>query len=405
MLLQLLLAALLLSRQGVSAIPRLATLLCLPQPQQTDPHRQLMSLALSHLTSAALKVFVDLDLADRLHDHEPRSVDQLIPDDTTNWNADAILRVLRLLDASAGVVEETDVSGDSTPTFVLTPMGTLLQTEGPANMIRHWMDGPLWNAWTKLPQLCRDSSVDMFAASAHPAPSSWQEWYSTAPPASLQAASGLQEWISDLENQACLDGFPWESLHGKKILELGGHHGTFLTQLSTLHPKIDLACLDLPQVIQQVPLTELSAGENDHSVAFVAGDLLDPSTWPLCDAIFMKHIVFCDWNEHASLRILQQCATHLQQTNGGLVFIAEACVDTEHDDVSALADVFLLLDTSRQRGKTRKEWAYAAAQCGFQLVTVRVTATPTCSLLVLQLAESRPPVSNDIEQDISSDRV
>lgn len=96
----------------------------------SSPAEQIIRLGFGFAVSQALRVVLDLDIADRLITGE-RSVDELAGQ--THADPDALYRVMRVL-AAEGVFYETSVRY-----FSLTEVGTCLRSDqqsGPRDLIR-----------------------------------------------------------------------------------------------------------------------------------------------------------------------------------------------------------------------------------------------------------------------------
>lgn len=114
--------------------------------------------------------------------------------------------------------------------------------------------------------------------------------------------------------------------------------------------------------------------------------MFDPTTIPTCDAIFMKQILLCDWDEENSRAILESC--HKVLPPRGLVIAGESVLPSHGStdgSLSLFVDSFMMLD-GRPPSRTLEEWESFAGDAGFQVQSIQHTSIPTCSILVLQKA-------------------
>jgi hypothetical protein len=246
-------------------------------------------------------------------------------------------------------------------------------------MILHWTEPAMWKCWAALPEYMTEESSPTLPFERANGVS--LEGYYSSHPNSLRHANSFVKSVAELEVGACVDGFDWNSLSGRSVVDLGGHRGAVAAAVKAGHPDVNCCCLDLPQVID-------SLQDPPVGVEFVAGDLFDASTVPTdCDAIFMKHIVFCEFDDDRSMAILRVC--HEVLPVDGCVIIAEAVLPDLGAAASTSSRLQLTVDVmmmmaGREAAKTRQEWAGIATEAGFDLDSVTETHVPTCCILVLR---------------------
>jgi hypothetical protein len=384
-------------------------------PSSDDPHSapdavaNLMLLASRHCTSQALYIAVQLRIPDIIGISHCKSLsaisaritrEQQAVAPNNNIDSDALLRVLRLL-ALEGILHEVRMSGEWA--FSLTATGALLrqptataqqmsehtqQEASWASLIQHWMEPPLWNAWTGMPsylvtqhQICDHPKTTPFAIANGIAV---DEFYGRRENCdSLRYANAFVGLVADLELQACVEGFDWQTLSAKSVVDLGGHDGAVMEAVQGAYPDVTCFSLDRPSVVELLSTPSTS-------VTLLGGNLFNSSTFPPTDAIFMKHVVFCDWDDVSSMQILQAC--HASLPASGKLIIAEAvlpnCGLSSRSTMSKLQIYMstMLLLGGRESAKTESEWSEFATQAGFVLQSVTDTCTPTCSILVFSKA-------------------
>ena len=365
---------------------------------EINPTLQLMRLALTQAVPQALKVFVELGIPDILldSDREGLAVSALIPRIVSVPTTSSILQdggrvvlVLRIL-STVGIVEEIH-NHQQQPTFRLTFMGSLLSTshENSANsMVRYFLDEPIWRAWGSLSSYVTagDNSMSSFEM-ANQVPS--HQYYGMSEhKESLKYANNFVRYIARQKVRACVESFDWDELSGKTVVDLGGHTGQLMKSVAAKYPLVTCLCLDVPEIVQSVVLGRPNGTTGNGSISsvveFVAGNMFDPTTIPPCDAIFMKHILLCDWDEEKSLAILESCYKVLPLH--GLITVGESILPNHGStdgSISLYVDLFMMLD-GRSPSRTLEEWETFVKRAGFQVRGIQHSCNPTCSILVLQ---------------------
>jgi hypothetical protein len=363
--------------------------------------QQLMHLAMSHVISQSLYTSIRLGIPEILSAAgdtaatRAMTIDDIVTQlESKKFQANkkALLQLMRVC-VSVGIFQEesTDNSVVTATTFRLTATGRLLVDNdgGVKSMFLHLLEGPLWNSWSKVPnyvsgELLVDQEQQLpFDAANDNTPAA--EYYSNHLD-SLQHANAFVKWISQQEIRASVDGFDWSIFNNKTVVDLGGHRGDVMQAVANKHPAVHCVCFDLPSVIEAASATATA------SIQYVAGDMFDASTVPTCNAIFMKHILLCDWDEENSKRILATCCDVLPE--GGLVIIAEACLpdpgkvltgdsSSIQHQLPILADALMMV-VGRDSARTVSEWTFFAESCGFQVDSVMPTIVPSCSIIVLR---------------------
>ena len=409
----------------------------------------LMQLCSAHFTSQALRVIVKLSIPDIIGNDTKTMKDILdeVKERTKTCNEDALLRCMRLL-SSVGIFEEYDhasITSNSNNNdedeneeypmkniaFRLTNTGALLQSKkknlpldqpSMVSCVHHWMEDPLWNAWLHLPDFIagieedfslkegelwtENTNMDINGKNKKNQHNSHKrgilpfdrangissdDYYSNDTK-SLSYANEFVRFVHDTEINAVLHGYDWESLSGKTMVDIGGHNGKVMGAIVQEYPSIHCKCLDLPEVIKSVPESSIPRG-----VELIPGDMLDPSTIPSCDVIFMKHILDKSmWNKQESISILKSC--HEALSDDGKIIIADAVLpnigkcnqnpnnknpDMECNQMQLFMDTMYVL-VGRGRQRTQMEWSQLASDGGFQIESVQfISQSPSCSMIVL----------------------
>jgi len=366
----------------------------------------LMQLASGHFIPQVLRCLVELGIPDVIG-NKKMTIDEISTqitssdrNDGSSIQKDALFRIMRV-SAAVGVTKEElvvrtqpdNTSSDMIPqtdqvyAFSLTSMGALLQTSHTSGQpslvscVQHWTEPALWNSWLHLSDyvIGKGGLNDLLPFDRANGMSS-DKYYGHDNMESLRIANDFVRFISDGEITAIVDGFDWMMLSGKTLVDVGGHNGKVIGAVAAKFPTIQCLCLDLPEVITSV-------ADPPPGVTYVGGDVMNPSTIPKCDAIFMKHILDKSmWDEKESEAILKSC--HAVLPRDGKVIIAEAVlpnVGQGQGSVQLLMDVqFLLVGRKGQRAEC--EWDNLATKTGFKIENI-IQSSVSCYILVLTKSE------------------
>ena len=361
----------------------------------------LMKLASYHFASQALHAFVKMDIPNIIGD-SCMSVGQIADTIQSQFggvslqrrmqvNQDGLLRIMRLLVTVGILYEEHNTGSDlnQEPSFRLTSTGALLQTNVPgqqslAPIILHWMEKPLWNAWSELPDYVAGIASGTQQEDASKLPFERangvisDEYYCTDNAESLKHANEFVRYISKGEEQAVLTGYDWASLSGRIVLDVGGYQGKMMAVIAKKYPDVKCICFDLPEVVSTTSAPE--------GVEVIGGDIFDGSL-PPCDIIFMKHFLDkCMWSEEQAVQILRLCRDALP--DDGNVIIAEAVLPDHASNASGTNQLHLFIDVlfllvGRDAARTESEWKVLAEKAGLKVHRITATATPSCYMIVL----------------------
>ncbi|KAL3781508.1 hypothetical protein HJC23_011559 [Cyclotella cryptica] len=360
----------------------------------------LLQLVQSHFVAQTLLAVVRLGVPDVLDSTRAMVVDEIIAhlENPHSINRDALFRCLRLL-CTTGVIRETTVSfeGSLQVAFLLTDMGKLLQTshsESMASFVLHWMEAPLWNAWSHLSDYLAGNQVDStFDGVAIPPFNTANgvmasEYYSNNENSKLHR-NAVARYASSREIPAILDAIRSnisphinESiLSGKTIVDVGGGYGNLLVELKECIKTVGACyCLDLPDVIQDTKVVTAT-----DAVKFVQGNMFDHETIPACDVIFTKHVL-CDFSDEDVVRALE--SFHRVLCPSGKLVIMDAVLPNGENlngnwNAAVSFDVLLML-SGRRGERSSLEWCNLAHEAGFVLEEVVSTSSVTVDLAIFQ---------------------
>ena len=394
---------------------------------------KIMNISLAHFKAQALHTFLKLKIPDILKVDEYMTIDEIVHQlkikhvdrnksiDSDNINVDALYRTIRFMksldivnesyiDTTIDVINRNDsqkeFSERSCIQFQLTSFGKMFQQDKKehtttskstnfSSCILHWMEQPLNNAWYHLPDYILGTSMKKDPFEQANGISSDYFYNAQDNPQSLTYANELVKLISDLEVQSVVRCFDWSALEGKRIVDIGGYNGKVLGAIASHYPNhlkktTTLMSLDLPNVISSIDKSKIPDG-----VQLISGDIMDSTTLPKCDVVFMKHFLDrCMWTEEETVTILKTCSEMIPD-HEGMIILGEAVIPSAGTDFTtsssskvidemplALDALYMLVGRERQR--TEMEWKSLVKRAGLVLDEIIYTQSPSCYILVLK---------------------
>ena len=368
-----------------------------------DAEVQILQIAQSHFIGQALLALIRIGVIDVLQTTEALVADEIITEinarktsnTTSSINREALFRCLRLV-CTSGVVKETikEVDGDPESAFVVTAAGMRLQNtadESMAPFILHWLERPLWDAWSQLPSFVENTSNLSTPPFDLANGLSASEYY-LRNEESCSHRNSVARYASSKEIDSIIQALRHSThlketiLSGKVVVDVGGGYGDFLMELKKAVPSIIPYCLDLPNVIKDA--ATLSVGKDNDIPTMIAGDMFDSATIPTCDIIFVKHVL-CDFSDEDVVLALLSFRKALASSKEGKVVIMDAALpngDNLNGKWNAAVSFDVLLMLSGRRGeRSRLEWLNLAKKAGFVVEDVLTTSAVTVDLTVLAL--------------------
>lgn len=169
----------------------------------------------------------------------------------------------------------------------------------------------------------------------------------------------------------------------KRILDVGGGGGVFLTAVAARHPAPELTLFDLPGVADYAR-GEIERRGLSKRIAVEAGDFMHDPLPAGRDLITLVRILH-DHDDDKALALLKACRAAL--ADGGALLIAEPM--SGRRDAARVADAyfgFYLLAMGSGRARTPDEISALLEQAGFRIVTPLTTRNP----LMVQAIAARP---------------
>lgn len=329
------------------------------------PQAQIMNLLWGKAISTSISAIAKLGVADHMSAGEPASAEALAQ--ATNAHAPSLYRVLRML-AGIGVFEE-----HSGQRFTLTPLSACLRSDVPDSVrgVAMFLTDP-WHM----------RGYENIFHSLKTGENGVQKAYGrhgfdviADDPASLENFQAGMSNYSAIEGALLEPLLDFSAFH--KLADVGGGHGSLLSQILRRNPHLHGVLFDLPEVVAHAP-TPADLGLTNR-MTLESGSMFHhvPAH---CDAYIMKHIIH-DWDDghsHTVLRLMcDQLAQHAPQT--GRVFLAEMIVPHSPEPHPAkFLDIEMLVMTPGGKERTVAEFSVLFESAGLELVQAHTTPGPIC---------------------------
>jgi 2-polyprenyl-3-methyl-5-hydroxy-6-metoxy-1,4-benzoquinol methylase len=318
-----------------------------------SPSQQIMRLGLGFAVSQALRVVIELGIADLMAGGK-QSVDELAA--ATGSDADALYRVMRLL-APEGVFHEIRPRH-----FELTEVGSVLRSDrpGPRDFV-HMMNCEAYLAFAELSHSVRTGAPSFEKVFGSPR----FDWLSQHP----EQAALFQRAMVALgqgSNEAVAEAYDFTPF--KRIVDVGGGHGQLLSQILARNPHLSGVLFDLPSGVASA---RKGAGGALPRTEFVAGDFFEGV--PAADVYVIKKVIH-DWNDERAAAILKNCRKAMLP--GGKVLLAETLVPPGDapDQIKSIDVVMLAVTGGLER--TEAQYARLFDAAGLRLDRVIETRGP-----------------------------
>ncbi|MBX9794635.1 MAG: methyltransferase domain-containing protein [Burkholderiaceae bacterium] len=205
-------------------------------------------------------------------------------------------------------------------------------------------------------------------------------------PGALQADrvtpySALMSASQTLVSDEVLDAYSFE--HHRRLLDVGGGEGTFLSAVAARAPHLKLVLFDLPAVAERARIKFAEQGLTDR--ATVAGGSFFSDPLPTgCDVISLVRVIF-DHDDARALQILK--AVRRALPDGGTLLLTEPMSGTR--GAEAMGDAyfgFYLLAMGKGRSRSADQLTELLKAAGFGEVRLLRNPMP----LQTQLIVARP---------------
>jgi len=332
----------------------------MPMQASIPPEQILMQMINGKCVSRCISVAAELSIADLLADG-PRNVAALAR--AADADADALYRVLRLLAAVGVFTELPDGS------FRNNALSETLSTHS-ARSVRHyarWYGRELhWRIWSGLEYSVRTGR-----------PSSTREHPDKSPfevlseyPADQQVFNDAMGALSAADGPAIVKAYDFGPF--KRIVDVGGGHGTLAELIAGKAPHAAVAVVDLPHVVEDA--AKRRSGKT--GIEFLARSFFDDLPAPT-DLFVLKHVLH-DWDDITARRILTNCRHALR--DGGRVLICEMVIEPGPQGIPALILDIEMLAGPGGRERTKADFSRLFAESGLELQRIIPTDSPVSVL-------------------------
>jgi demethylspheroidene O-methyltransferase len=178
-----------------------------------------------------------------------------------------------------------------------------------------------------------------------------------------------------------LDAYPMK--RHRRLLDIGGGEGVFLTEAGKRIPNLNLMLFDLPAVVTRAKARFDAAGLAARATVF-GGDFFADSLPTGADIVSLVRVLH-DHDDGPALAILRKAYAALQ--HGGTLLIAEPMSGTS--GAEPIGDAyfgFYLAAMGSGRPRTLEEITQMALQAGFRTVRTVPTRTPLIVRVLLASA-------------------
>jgi hypothetical protein len=309
----------------------------------------------------AIHVAAELAIADALAS-APRAAEDIAGD--VGAHPETLYRLMRTL-AALGVLHE-----DDSRRFSLTPIGACLRSDAKPSLLA-WAKlfgrGEYWNSWGALLHSVRTGDNAFRAVHGM---DSWEYKKSHAETASAfhRAMSANTRWAAEAIASA------YDFRRFKRIVDVGGGHGTLLACILAGHVSGRGVLFDLPEVVAGVKtqLPNTSFADIAHRCEIVGGSFFDgvPDGG---DAYSLKTVLH-DWEDAEAHAILRSCRRAMRQD--AVLLIVERLLAGPNEGADGKLSDLNMLVVPGGRERTEEQYSTLLRDAGFRLTAVVRTSTP-----------------------------
>lgn len=321
----------------------------------------LLDMACGPLHAAAVRVVVELAIADKLRDGAKTSA-ELAADG--NLHPQSLHRVMRFM-ASRGIFAE-----DGDGRFTLTPAAELLRSDVPGSLSAASLmltADNMMEAGIKLLRGVRTGQCPFDHVHGSP----FFDYLQSHPERAAVFDLGMAAF-SDSENApiaAAYDFSPYS-----RVMDVGGGHGGFLVEVLKRHPSLRGTLYDQAHVARGT--TRLAEGGVASRSEVVSGSFFDAV--PRGADVYVVKRVLHDWDDEKCVTILRHCRAVTPPHGRVLVIDAVLSAGNAPDFAKVIDLMMMSVSTGRERTEPEFRALYAAA--GLELT--RVIPTPSMLSIV-----------------------
>ncbi len=296
------------------------------------------------MLSQALHVGAKLGIFDVLRDG-PKTLQQIV--EASGAHEGALYRLLRFLTAVDVLCE------DEGRRFSCTALGALLQSDHPQSLgplAVMYGESFLWRSWGDLYETVKTGKPGFERVHGETF-----FGYLAGHRAEAEIFNAAMATISGNQLPAILAAYDFAGF--KKIVDVGGGHGTLLRGILEQYPNATGVLCDLPSVLA-------GASELRQSAAATRCDLVDADIFrsvPSGGDAYILKLVLHDWSDTEAIQVLRNCRRAMAP--GGKVLVMEAVVKPSNQpDLAKWLDLSMLASfTGRERTAEEFGELYAMA--------------------------------------------
>jgi hypothetical protein len=323
------------------------------------PSVQLFKIAIGFMKAQAIYVAAKLGIADLLRDG-PKKVEELA--NAVGVHGNSLYRLLRAL-AGIGIFAEKEDGS-----FELTPMASALQSDVPMSLRPYILllgDKSWWEPWSNLLYSVKTGAP----AFDHMFGMGYSEFLEKHPDAD-KIFNECMTSVSQAHNPAIVGCYDFSRF--RKIVDVGGGHGSLLTAILKANPGVSGVLCDLPHIVDSIDKLDV---ELSGRCEIAAGDFFEevPAGG---DAYVLKQIIH-DWNDERSITILKNC--YKVMTEDGRVLVIEGMIEAGNTpSIFKLFDLHMLVTAPGGKERTESEFRSLFNGAGFELSKIIPTPSSFC---------------------------
>ncbi|MEW6125820.1 MAG: methyltransferase [Acidobacteriota bacterium] len=312
---------------------------------------QFLQMLSGYWVSQSLYVAARLGIADLLANGS-RAVEDLAQ--ASNSHTENLYRLLRALAGVGVFVEEENRK------FGLTPLAQFLQTgvNTQRAMAIHIGETPSWNAWGDLLHTIQTGET----AFAHVNGQEVFPYYAEHPESQEPFNQAMTNY-SEVVKAAVLQAYDFSGF--KKIVDVGGGHGSMLTAILEKHTEMQGVVFDLPPVVEGAKKRIEEAHLTNRCEA-IGGDFFEAV--PAGGDVYTLKTIIHDWDEQRAIKILKNLHRAMKD-DGKLLLIETVIPEGNEPSFSKLCDIHMMVMTGG-RERSESEYAKLFAKAGFKLTRV-----------------------------------
>ncbi|MDO0937302.1 methyltransferase [Streptomyces sp. DG2A-72] len=291
---------------------------------------------------------------------QSRTVDELA--ELTGTEPRSLYRLLRAL-TGVGVFRT-----DEQARYASTPLGDTLRSDLPgslASFVQLELGDSHHATWGRLVESVRSGEPVFERAVSQPI---W-EFFESTPVMNEhlgKAMTGLTAMVAD----AVLDVYDFSPY--RRIVDVGGGEGGFLTAILRAHPEVLGTVFDLPHVVANGRPRIAGAGLADRC-EMVGGSFFEKV--PEGGDLYTMKWVLHDWNDESSIEILKSCRRTM--SDDARLLVVEAVVpDGDGFAPGKIIDLNMMVLSGGQE-RTPDEFQRLLAAAGFTLTRILPTRSPS----------------------------